>query len=169
MLILLIGPKGSGKSHIGRLLESALGVHFFHVEPLWMAYHAECRTAGREPVIAEGIQRVHPAIAEALQTYRHVCVETTGASPEILDGLLDLGKRTDLLLVKVSAPLETCLERIRTRDQTHQIPLDADSIRKVYELGSAVELPFDLVFENTALSADQILQPFATTLPGGNR
>src|SRR5512134_1557953 len=103
MLILLIGPKGSGKSHIGRLLESAFNIHFFHVEPLWMKYYAECREAGREPSIGEGVRRIHPAISAALGSYRHVCVETTGASREILDDLLSLGGTSNTLLVKVSA------------------------------------------------------------------
>jgi shikimate kinase len=34
MFIVLVGPKGSGKSHIGRTLERELGVLFFHVEPV---------------------------------------------------------------------------------------------------------------------------------------
>lgn len=66
MFILLVGPKGSGKSHIGRIIERRLGVHFFHVEPLWMAYHAQCKSLGRKPTVAEGIRAVHPKIAEAL-------------------------------------------------------------------------------------------------------
>lgn len=47
MLILLIGPKGSDKSHIGRILELSLGGHFFHVETLWMAYNAEVFSIAR--------------------------------------------------------------------------------------------------------------------------
>ena len=81
MLIVLIGPKGSGKSYIGRTIEARLGVHFFHVEPLWLEYHAECKASNREPVISEGIAKVHPVLMRALETCVHVCVETTGASP----------------------------------------------------------------------------------------
>lgn len=84
MFIVLVGPKGSGKSHIGRTLERHLGVHFLHVELLWMSYYAEGRAAGREPSIAEGIARVHPRIVDALRSHEHVCVETTGAPPEIV-------------------------------------------------------------------------------------
>jgi len=94
MFVLLVGPKGSGKSHIGRILERRLGVSFFHVEPLWMSYHAECARSGRRPDIPEGIARIHPLIADALRAHEHVCVETTGASPEILDDLLSLAARS---------------------------------------------------------------------------
>lgn len=163
----MIGPKGSGKSHIGRLLEARLGVRFFHVEPLWMAYHADCKQQGRQPTIAEGIERVHPAIAAALENHAHVCVETTGASPEILEGLLRLRPRADTLLVKVTAPQPLCLERIATRDPTHQIPADAASIEKIYELSLAVDLPFDIVHENVSSTPEELLQPFAAALRPG--
>ncbi len=53
MFVLLVSPKGSGKSHIGRTLEKHLGVLFFHVEPLWLEYYAECQASWRQPVISE--------------------------------------------------------------------------------------------------------------------
>ena len=58
MFGILLGPNGSGKSHIGHILDARLGVHFSHVEPLWMAYHRDCQGDGREPDIAGGIARV---------------------------------------------------------------------------------------------------------------
>ena len=161
MLILLIGPKGSGKSHIGRLLESACEVHFFHVEPHWMKYHEECATAGSTVSITEGIERVHPAIADALEAYQHVCVETTGASSEILEDLLSFGESVPILLAKIEVPLSLCLERIAIRDPKSQIPMEQAEIRRVYELGQTVVLPFDLTLENVDLSEAEILQPFA--------
>ena len=166
MLIFLIGPKGSGKSHIGRLLEARLGVHFFHVEPLWKAYYADCKAQGREPTIAEGIERIRPAIFSSLEGHPHICIETTGASREILEDLLRLCERADTLLVRVNAPLPLCLERIASRDQTHQIPMDAASIRRVYELGSELDLPFDLMLENIALTPEEVLEPFMAFLNG---
>jgi shikimate kinase len=171
VFILLVGPKGSGKSHIGRLLEERLGVHFFHVEPLWMAYHAECRASGRESSIAEGISRVHPLIAEALGRHEHVCVETTGASKEILDDLLALDRRSRPLVVRVRAPLELCLLRISCRDPTHQIPMDTETIRLVYELSESLELPPDLTVENEGLADSEIVSLFeaAPTFRRGGR
>jgi cytidylate kinase len=168
MLILLVGPKGSGKSHVGRLLEARLGVHFFHVEPHWMRYHAECAEAGRPVSIPEGIERVRPAIEAALREHGRITVETTGASREILDDLLALGARHGRLLVRVAAPLDICLERIAHRDPTHQIPLAEEQIRQIHELSEAVELPYDLVLDNLDLSEEAILECFAAAgLEGG--
>jgi shikimate kinase len=167
MLILLIGPKGSGKSHIGRLLQSALGVHFCHVEPLWMAYHANCQQAGKEPTIAEGIRSVHPTIVTALAEHEHLCIETTGASAEILDYLLAFGQRTGLLLVRLQVPLESCLDRIARRDPREQIPMETDAIKEVYRLSMALDLPFDLVLENSGLGEGQILKLLGDALMRG--
>lgn len=161
MLILLVGPKGAGKTHIGRLLETHLGVHFFHVEPHWKSLMG----SGRVSCIAEGIEQIHPLIAEALQRGGHVCVETTGASPEILGDLVALGERVGLLLVNVRAPLDVCLERISARDQTHQIPLDEAGIREVYRLGDELDLKFDLVVENVGLTDEGLLRMLRPLVP----
>ena len=161
MLIMLIGPKGSGKSHVGRLLESAFGVHFFHVEPYWMKYHTECAGTGRPVSIREGIDRIHPLVASALKSHQHVCIETTGASPEILQDLRSFGTSAEILLVKIEAPWPICLQRIATRDSTNQIPLELEETRMVYELSVAVDLPFDITLKNISLTEAQILQHFA--------
>jgi len=160
MLILLVGPKGSGKSHVGRLLESRLGVRFFHVEPLWLAYHDECARTGRDGRIAEGVRRIHPAIAEALETHRHVSVETTGASAEILDDLLSFRASHPVLLARLRAPLPVCLARIAARDPSHQIAMDEAGIRRVHELSDALDLDFDIVLDTAALGDEEILEAF---------
>jgi shikimate kinase len=164
MLIPLVGPKGSGKSHIGRTLERQLGVHFFHVEPLWMSYYAECRAAGREPSIAEGIARVHPRIVDALGTHEHVCVETTGAAAEILGDLLSLAQPSKTLVARVAAPLELCLERIAARDESNQIPMDIETIRKVYALSGAATVPTGLTLRNEGLGEAEIVSMFRNAL-----
>jgi hypothetical protein len=169
MFVILVGPKGSGKSHVGRVLERKLGVLFFHVEPLWMDYYAECETAGRQPTIPQGIAKVHPRIADALRINEHVCVETTGASPEILNGLLALPHPSKTLVVRVEAPLELCLKRIAIRDQTNQIPMDVESIRKVFELSVAAPVQPEFTLDNRSLSETAIVSKFASVLIAGSR
>jgi shikimate kinase len=166
MLILLIGPKGSGKSHIGRTLEARFGVHFFHVEPLWLEYYAECKASNREPVIAEGIAKVHPVLVRALDEYAHVCVETTGASPEILAALLSLRPREETIVARVSAPLEVCLQRVSSRDQTYQIPMEMEAVRKVHGLSESLQLRCDITLNNVALTESEIADPFECALTG---
>jgi hypothetical protein len=164
MFVLLVGPKGSGKSHIGRILERRLGVFFFHVEPLWMDYYAECRASGREPAIPEGVAVVHPRIREALLEHEHVCVETTGASPEILDDLQVLEHRSKMIIARIFAPLSLCMERIGVRDSTHQIPMDLEGIREVHALSVARELRSDVELDNRGRTEDEIVSVFEAVL-----
>ena len=128
-----------------------------------MQYHAECKASSREPSIAEGIARVHPRIAEALQEHEHVCVETTGASREILDDLLSI-QASQTLVARVAAPLDLCLQRIAARDQENQIPMDVEMIHKVYALSVAAPLQADLTLENTALSEADVVSAFEVAL-----
>lgn len=135
-----------------------------------MAYYAECRSKSQAPGIADGIRFVHPRIREALAACQHVCVETTGASAEILSDLMSLTPARDTLVVRLSAPLELCLKRVAARDQTHQIPMDIENIEKVYQLSTSAEIPAALVLENAALSDAEIVDVFARALalrPGG--
>lgn len=160
MLVLLVGPKGSGKSYIGRILEAYRGVHFFHVEPLWQLYYAECEASGKQPVIAAGIARIHPRLTGALRRYDNVCAETTGASCEILSYLLPLRRSAVILVARVTAPPGLCLQRIAKRDQTCQVPMDIESVRKVHELSEAVVVRADLVIRNEQLTETQIVALF---------
>ena len=164
MFVLLVGPKGSGKSHVGRILERRLGVHFFHVEPLWMSYFAECKAMSRTPTIPDGIRIIHPRIRDALLIQAHVCVETTGASPEILSDLLSLAPKRDTLVIRLAAPLELCLQRVASRDQKHQIPMDVENIRTVYQLSTSAEINATLVLENSVLSEAQIVRLLESSL-----
>ncbi len=164
MLILLIGPKGGGKTHVGRLLERRYGVHFFHAERHWMVYHARCKDLGVTPNIAEGIQSVHPLLEDALRSYPRVSVETTGASREILDDLSTLRCPVPILRVRLVTPLQVCLQRVASRDASAQIPADRAMIERVHRLNEELDLPWDLVLENTDLSEQEIVEAFAPLL-----
>lgn len=164
MFVLLVGPKGSRKSYIGRKLERSLGVLFFHVEPLWIEYYTECEASGRRPSIAEAIAKLHPRINETLRTHENICVEATGASPKILNELLTLAPRSETLVIRVSALFELGMERIAMRDQTNQVPMDVESIREVYELSVAADFQSDFILESTALSEAEIVSRFKNAL-----
>jgi hypothetical protein len=106
MFVLLVRPKGSGKSHIGRTLESISVSCSSTSSRSGSTIYAECQAAGRQPMLSEGVGRVHPLIAAALRSHEHVCVETTGASAEILDDLLSLEEPSKRLVARVRAPLD---------------------------------------------------------------
>ena len=122
-----------------------------------MAYLSECRETGRLPVIPEGIARIHPEIRQALAEHRSMSVETTGASQEILDGLMRLCPREKMIIVRISAPADLCLQRAEPRKSTHQIPLDAETINA---MSDAAWVDADLQITNEALSDEEIVAAF---------
>ena len=81
--------------------------------------------------------------------------------PEILDDLRSFCKSVQCVLVKIEAPWSVCFERIANRDPTHQIPLQLEQTRKIFELSRTLNLPFDFTLQNVNLSEAEILQPFA--------
>ena len=96
-----------------------------------------------------------------------MCVETTGASPEILEGLLSVRPCADIIVARVYAPLEVCLQRISGRDQTNQIPMEMDAIRVVHALSESLQLPADITLHNVRLEATEIARMFETALAAG--
>jgi hypothetical protein len=165
MLLILLGPKGSGKSFIGALLEERFGIRFVPVEPLWKAYFERCASSGVTPDIGVGIGEVHPVVRRALVEFRHVAVETTGASQPILADLLNLAPSDRTLIVRVEAPLGLCVARIASRDATAHIAVDEATISQVHALSEALDVAPDLVISNVDVSADDL----ARELEGGLR
>lgn len=128
------------------------------MEPLWKAYFERCASSGIPPDIGVGIGEVHPVIRRALAEFRHVAVETTGASQPILADLLNLAPRDQTLIVRVEAPLELCLARIASRDAAAHIPADEATIRRVHALSEAVDIAPDIEISNVDVSEHVLLR-----------
>lgn len=151
-VVLLLGPKGSGKTHVARVLQTALGLHFVDVEPLWLDYYRQCREAGTPPSLREGQARIRPLLEQGLREHGRIVVETTGAAPEILDDLQSLDPARPPLVVRLHAPVDVCLDRIARRSQRAQISMDEAAIREVHRLSEACALDSALTLDTTASS-----------------
>ena len=103
-------------------------------------------------------------VKSTFRDHKNVCIELTGASSEIFDELISLGRGAGILLVRVEASLETCLRRIANRDQTQQIPMDRASIEKVYRLSASLNMLFDLLIQNERAAEHEIVQSFSKAL-----
>jgi len=153
----LIGPKGAGKSFLGRLAERQLGIAFADVEALALSMRSEERSA---PYAI--YSRVAQRVGKLAALGRDVSIDLTGASPDTARLLAQLEKTFTLRLVKVTAPLEECLRRIAARDPTRHLPADEAMIRKVHDLFTALTLDFDLVIENVGLSDGELIALWRT-------
>lgn len=146
-IVLLVGPKGAGKSTIGDLLQRELGIPFLRVEAVWLAVrdrvgaaHPEFERLGHEAVIVR--------ISEELTRTDTLCIESTGASKHTPWFLEELGKLAHVLPVRILAEPQLCKERIRTRDASIHIPVSDDQVERINELAFQVDLPWAAEIDN---------------------
>lgn len=154
---LLVGPKGAGKTTLALRIEAELGIPFVRVEPIWLALAAEKAFEG--PAFdAEGQQRVLAEVGRRLSESGRAVLESTGTAPWFASFVARLRALGEVELVKVSAPRELCLERVRNRDPSAHIPVSDDRVEQINRLTEAVDLPWSEVLENlTQADADAFI------------
>ena len=147
-VFILIGPKGSGKSHIGGVLKKYFGIPFLDVDKLGLENIRKSKLHG-EDLIKEGFHFEEEKIAEILQIEDSVSFETTGSHSYFFIVLDRLRSSYAVKLIRVSATLDKCRERLATRDQTKNIPVSSELIQSINERALMVRLPWDLELDNS--------------------
>ena len=147
-IILLVGPKGSGKTYLASRMEAELGIGFVRVEPIWLSLSAEI-SPGTAQFDEEGQSRVISAAHEALEHHSTIVLESTGTAPWFPRQKSDLDAIGSLIFVKVDAPLSLCLERIQHRDASNHIPVSDDRVNEINAIASRVVLPWTIIVPNT--------------------
>ncbi|NTU82610.1 MAG: AAA family ATPase [Chloroflexales bacterium] len=143
-LLLLVGPKGSGKSFIGELLERELGVPYVRPEAVVL----QLRASGRVPTVAESLGAIVAATEAQARAAQALTLDTTGAFDDLDTYLQALARFSRVRLVQVYAPPEMCLARIRARDQSAHIPVQEELIGQINARSLALRLPYELVIDN---------------------
>lgn len=139
-VILLIGPKGSGKTYIGTLCERLAGVRFLRVEPIWLEH--------KEAPFSVVVETIVDRAKQISATADVVVLESLGLG-EPFALLLDALRKTLVVkLVRVRAPLEICATRVKTRDQASHIPVSDENLLVYNTMAERVELDWDLQIEN---------------------
>lgn len=160
----LIGPKGSGKTYIGSLLEKEVGLKFLSVEKLGLENIPKSKLTGEE-LIQEGFHQEEAGIDKILECHNAVSFESTGVHPYLQKVLARLRSKYNVRLIRVYAPLETCYERIKNRDQNAHLPVSENLLKRINEGAAKAEFDWDLELNNTSqLSKEEILKAFSTLL-----
>lgn len=158
-IYVLFGPKGSGKSYIGIVIEKYFDVKFLKVEKLIIDY---CHKHKIDDYMLKkhGFPLEEQALDDILLKENSVCFEATGSSIYLNEHLERLRSKYKLYSIKIHCPLEICYDRIAQRDQTEQIPVSDDRVRAINEKASRVVLDWDLEIDNSgpALIQDVISQ-----------
>lgn len=183
-VIILVGPKGCGKTYIGSLLERQIRkIHFVRVESIFMKLKAEKSSENDEALdmkkltewcyeetaqevqnallMKEGVvdekatNNVDKEIGITTDDDKVAVLEVTGVAPQLPKLLKTLQSRHTVKFVKVSASLETCLQRTKERDTSQHIPVSEDRINEINRLASAVEYPWDMMIQNDPFKTDE--------------
>lgn len=147
-VFILIGPKGSGKTHVGMVIEKYFGIPFLNVDKLGLENIPKSKLLG-EDLIKEGFHFEEAKIAEILQTKDSVAFETTGSHAYFFVVLDRLRSNYAVKLIRVFAPFDKCHERMANRDQTKNIPVSSELIQSINERALKVRLPWDLELDNS--------------------
>ena len=167
-LIVLVGPKGAGKSTVGRALEARHGVRFVDVEAISRAVSAE-----RGGVIDEAYARAAFAatvdqLAKLGRRHPRMVMETTGASDQTGAYLAGLGEHHDLLLVRLRAGEAVCRERIAHRDASVHAPVPQEVIAQMHRRSEALELDCALdLRSDEGATPEALADTIITRLAGG--
>ncbi|MBB5641134.1 hypothetical protein [Cryobacterium roopkundense] len=162
----LIGPKGSGKTHIGTLLERAFDITFLSVEKLGLANIPQSTLTGRE-LLQEGFHQEEVEIDRILAGTDAMSCESTGAAEYFYVVLERLRSKYDVKLLRIYSPLETCYQRVHDRDQTAHIPVSEQLLRSINEQAATVDLNWDLQIDNSRpLPEWEILDQFRSRFAG---
>ena len=160
----LIGPKGTGKTYIGSILEKEIGIKFLPVEKLGLENIKKSRLTGDE-LIKEGFHQEEAAIDEIFQNNNAVSFESTGVHPYLQNILSNLRAKYNVKLIKIYTPLEKCYERIKYRDQSLQIPVSDELLKRINEGAVNVAFNWDLEIDNSAeLNIKEIILAFRKIL-----
>lgn len=164
-ILVLVGPKGSGKTTLGRMLARRSGVYFLDVEPIAKEVLASMGNVIDERYARRAFAEIVRAVRGIERDHRVIVLETTGASEETAALLAGLRERHDVRLARIHAGPETCEARIKARDPSRQIQVSPDLIREMHRRSAALSLPWDLEVRNDPpMSPDDVDRAFGALL-----
>jgi len=144
-LYMLIGPKGSGKTHIGTLVNRHTDIFFLRVEPIWL---------GLKPG-EDGWKRIEAVIDTMFQKHDKVMIESLGIGEGFVKFHASLAERYSIKMIRVHADLDTCFTRVKTRNNLEHIPVSDDKVTEFNQIASAVTHHWDLEINNNDPTPDK--------------
>lgn len=159
VLYILIGPKGSGKTHIGSRIEQLTGIKFLMVEKIWL------QLAEGE----NGWQKVESEIDRLFTHHNQVIIESLGAGDGFSRMYESLKGKYELKLIKVDTDLDECLRRVRERDNAGHFPVSDERVREYNRIAARGNHPWDAVIDNNGPATDEEIRNAIVSLESMNR
>ena len=158
-LFLLIGPKGSGKTHIGTLVNQYTDIAFLRVEPIWLSLKPN----------EDGWNKVEAEIDSLFERQDKVMIESLGIGEEFRKFHASLAEKYSIKLIRVYADLDTCFTRVKTRNNAEHIAVSDDKVTEFNQLASAVTHDWDLEINNNEPIPDEEIIDAIQTISSSER
>ncbi len=155
---LLVGAKGSGKTYIGNLAETELGLNFIRVEQRALD-HLEYLPLSDRHLARDGYELELEWIKDALTRCDEVVSEATGSSNYLQWFLRQLAGEFELKLIRIVCPLKECSDRVKTRNKLHHYDVSDEKLEAINVASHNVKLDWSLEIHNFGMTSDEdILQ-----------
>ncbi|HON79836.1 MAG TPA: hypothetical protein PK544_15185 [Spirochaetota bacterium] len=163
-IYVLIGPKGSGKSFIGSIMERCCNIIFFRVEDIWQSLRNEKNYLSENDYFRnidnfcrEGNLILINEIRRLLQSNKSIVIESLGITPHFPSFLDNLQLMAEVFLIKIVADLNVCLERVKMRDQSIHIPISDDTIKEINKRVHQLTMDYSFEIINNDLDEEDII------------
>jgi shikimate kinase len=155
-VIILIGPKGVGKTSIGTSIERMHKIPFIKVETLLLNFINNTPDA-KLPLPRDGFDIEEFAIHQQLRITDTVIFEATGSSKHFPSVITNLKALYDVLLIRIRCPLDVCLQRVINRTTDNHFVMTEHRIMEINLLANSIEYDWNIDIENDGiLSIDEI-------------
>ncbi len=157
-----MGPFGSGKSYLGRLLHSEGIAQFTELESI--VYDLFSNESELDIDRATKYIRAH--YFDTLSSNRGlVAFESTGVVQRPL--LLDVLEKYQIALIQICTPKETCLERVAQRNLASRYPIELSKADEFYNYWTEEIAPtYNFALEVTGLDGQAAIQAITTLTSG---
>ena len=170
-IIILIGPKGSGKSFIGTIFERNFQIKFLRVED-WAKVVKKDRIFNDEEYLKEVFRVIENGVRESLKQQNSIIFESTGLTIYFDTMLKNLKKDYSVTTIKINADKDLCLKRIQTRDQSIHINISDEQVNMINEKVLEKNILTDFEIDNNTLSKkleQQIDKIISTIFPSSQK
>ena len=144
-LFILIGPKGSGKTHIGTLVDQHTDIAFLRVEPIWLSLKPN----------ENGWEKVEATIDAMFEKCNKVMIESLGAGDAFSKFYTSLADKYSVKMIRVYANLETCFTRVKTRNNVEHIIVSDEKVVEFNKIAAAVAYNWSLEINNDVPASDR--------------
>jgi shikimate kinase len=146
-LYMLIGPKGSGKTYIGTLVDRQSDIRFIRVEPIWLSLQPG----------EDGWKKVEQVIDTTFQSHDKVMIESLGAGDGFRGLHASLAQKYSIKMIRVVADLATCLKRVQTRNNADHIAVSDDKVVEYNKIAAQVSYDWALEINNEQPASDHAI------------